>query len=327
MGSGKAITVATGNELAPLADLLEAADATEAHAWADNTRRAYTGDVARFAAWARSRGLTPLPAAPATVRAYVAHLEQEGRKLSTIRRALAAISQAHQQGGLPSPVADTAVRTLVKAVAKKAAKAGRAAPRRAPALSPDQVGTMAVACGEGLRGLRDRALLLVGFAGAFRRSELVALDVADLRFVVQGAEALVRVSKTDQAGAGLIKAIAYASDSARCPVRALRAWLDAAGIAAGPVFREITRHGRLESGACSPRAVDRAIKRAAQRAGLDLPVSGHSLRAGFITSARRAGHRAERIRAVSGHKEGSRVFDGYIREADVWADHAGAGVL
>jgi integrase len=322
-----AMVVADRASLAIGGDLLEAAQANHDAARASNTRRAYAGDWARFATWCDGAGVVALPADPRTVALYAAHLARLGRKPATIRRALVTVSQAHREAGHDAPTLAAVVRNQVKGIVRRAAEHGHAAPKKAPAVSPEQVGAMVAACGEGLRGVRDRAMLLLGFGGAFRRAELVALDVSDLRFVPQGLEVTVRRSKTDQTGEGHVKAIAKSAHPERCPVLAVRAWLEAAGIVAGAVFPELATGDVLTDRRSAGRTVDRALKRAAERAGLGLAVSAHSLRAGFITSARRAGHRPERIRAISGHKDGSRVFEGYIREADVWAEHAGAGVL
>lgn len=323
-----AITLDRGAELALERERVVAAASRNAEAArASNTRRAYVRDAGRFAVWAERQGLAWLPADPEAVALYAAHLDEQGRKLSTIRRALVAISQAHIEAGHDSPTRAGVVRRQIKGIARRAAEDGRSAPKRAPALTPEQIGAMASATGEGLRGARDRAMILLGFAGAFRRAELVALEVGDLAFVPQGLEVTVRRSKTDQIGAGLVKPIAHGTASERCPVAAVRAWLEVSGIEAGPLFPEVRNGERITDRQSAGRTVDRALKRAAKRAGLSVAVSGHSLRAGFITSARRAGARPERIRAISGHKEGSRVFEGYIREADRWTDHAGAGVL
>lgn len=142
----------------------------------------------------------------------------------------------------------------------------------------------------GLVGLRDRALMTLGFAGGFRRSELVALDCADLKFVSEGLEALVRRSKTDQEGVGLTKVIAFGADPSTCPVRASKDWLELAGIVDGPVFRPINRHEQLSNKRLTDFAVAVIIKRTAKKAGLPTPqLSGHSLRAGFVTEAKNNG--------------------------------------
>src|SRR5262249_44870384 len=160
----------------------------------------------------------------------------------------------------------------------------------------------------------DRALLLLGFAGAFRRSELVALDVADLEFCDGGLRVHIRRSKTDQESAGAT--IAIVAGSIACPVKAVRAWLDAAGIAAGPVFRSVGKGGRLSSARLSDRTVANVVKVGADRVGLNAAdFSGHSLRSGFLTSAALRGASIFKMMDVSRHKSMD-TLRGYVRDAD-----------
>ena len=177
-----------------------------------------------------------------------------------------------------------------------------------------------------LIGVRDRALLLVGFAGAFRRSELVALDVDDMADTTDGLVVTIRRSKTDQEGAGEQIGIPYGSDPATCPVRSYRAWLDASGVTSGPVFRAVTRHGRMSDRRLGDAAVADVVKRCARVAGLDpCQFAGHSLRAGLITSAAEAGVAERDIMRQSRHKSVP-VMRRYIRGATVWQANAAAAV-
>lgn len=155
--------------------------------------------------------------------------------------------------------------------------------RKAPATA-DKVLAMVAEAGADLKGLRDRAILLLGFAGAFRRSELVALNVEDLEFCDDGIRVTIRKSKTDQEGLGAT--IAVALGSIACPVQAVRTWLETASISSGPIFRPVTRKGTISSRRLSGRAVADLVKKYAQDAGLKAgDFSGHSLRSGFLTSA------------------------------------------
>jgi site-specific recombinase XerD len=184
---------------------------------------------------------------------------------------------------------------------------------------------MAVTAADSLSGLRDRALLLTGFAGAFRRSELVALDVADILETEAGLLVAVRRSKTDQEGRGAT--VALARGHAACPVKALRAWLDAAGIQSGPIFRPINRHGTVLPNRLTGRSVANIVKDYAARAGLDMAAfSGHSLRSGFLTSAAAAGASIFKMMDVSRHQS-VETLRGYVRDAELFKDHAGAGLL
>lgn len=304
-------------------DLVGRARAYVEQARSPETRRAYDGDWRRFAAWCRERGWAPFPATPDSVALYLTELAARGRKLSTLRRARAAISVAHRS--VPErPTHHPTVADVIRGVARTQGEP----PTRAVAISPEQLGAMMSACGRGtLRATRDRAMLALGFAGAFRRSALVSLEVGDLRFVEQGLEVRVRRDKTDPRREGRTVPIAPSPAAERCPVRAVRRWLEVSELQRGPLFRAIRRGGpRLADRGLHPRAVDRLVKRTGKAAGL-VGVSSHSLRAGFITAAIRKRHPVERIRVVSGHREGSRAFESYIRFAGIWDGYAGEGVV
>ena len=287
------------------------------------TVRAYDGDWRRFTAWCEARHHQPFPAAPATVALYLTELAHAGRKLATLRRARAAIAVAHRAHGLDCPTRHLVVTDLLRGIARAKAQP----PERAPALSTEHLDAMLETLGDDQRGTRDRALLTLGFAGAFRRSTLVSLDVEDLTFVDAGLEVRVRADKSDPGREGRVLPVALANAPARCAVRAVRAWIDEAALRTGPLFRAVSRAGAIGPARLSDRAVDRLVKRAAGQAGLALDVSAHSLRAGFITAAVRQKHPLERIRVVSGHKEGSRSFEAYVRFASIWDGYAGKGVL
>ena len=197
---------------------------------APNTLRAYRADCQDFVSWCEARGLQSLPAAPETVALYLTHLAEAGRKASTMQRRLSSISQVHQAAGHESPTKSAAVRAVWAGVRRER---GTAQGGKAPAVTVD-IRAMVAALPEGLLGIRDRTLLLVGFAGAFRRSELVGLDVEDVAFTREGLVVTIRRSKTDQEGQGQKVGIPYGSHPSTCPVRALQAWLEASGITSGP---------------------------------------------------------------------------------------------
>ena len=178
---------------------------------------------------------------------------------------------------------------------------------------------------EGLKGMRERALLLLGFAGAFRRSELVALDVADIAETETGLLVTIRRSKTDQDGEGAT--IAIPRGDVACPARALREWLDAAGIEAGPIFRPINKASTVSGERLTDRSVANIVKAYAERAGFDANLfSGHSLRSGFLTSAAAKGASIFKMLDVSRHKSVD-TLRGYVRDAELFKDHAGEGLL
>jgi site-specific recombinase XerD len=183
---------------------------------------------------------------------------------------------------------------------------------------PSRIHAVADHLPAGLIGHRDRALLLLGFAGGFRRSELVALTVAELTFVREGLEVFIVTSKTDQERKGAMKVVAFGSDPSTCPVRAVKDWVELSGIAEGPVFRPINRHEQLASKALTDHAVAVIIKRAAQLAGLQTPeLSGHSLRSGFVTEAANNGADYPSIMDQTGHGSLDTVH-GYNRRKDKW---------
>jgi site-specific recombinase XerD len=176
---------------------------------------------------------------------------------------------------------------------------------------------------QSLRGLRDRALLLVGFAGGFRRSELAALDLMDVTDVEEGLKVLIKRSKTDQEAAGRVIGICFGSTPNTCPVRAYRAWVKASGIAEGPIFRQF-HNQKMGDRAISPQTVALVVKRAAERVGLDSgELAGHSLRSGLATTAARNGVSEAAIMKQTGHRSVQMVRR-YIREAELFQDNVSA---
>lgn len=314
---------------APLADLALPADlAADAAALAEgsrsaSTRRTYDREWRGFVAWCASHGRSPLPATPETVGGFVAD-QSKRRAPAGVDLALAAVAFAHKVHGLEAPTRHAAVR----AVREGARRARGTAQRQVEPITVDVLERLIAELDPGsLAGARDRALLLLGFAAALRRSELVALEVEDLRPAHGGLEVRVRRSKTDQAGAGRTIAVPRARRAGLCPVAALEAWLSASGIAEGPVFRSIDRHGNIAGAALSDRAVALVVKRVAEHAGLDSSsLSGHSLRAGLATSAALAGVEERVIAQTTGHRS-SAVLRRYIRGAEIWRQNAAGAVL
>lgn len=302
---------------------LDAAFEYAEHAQAPATRRAYQSDVALFSAWCAERRLASCPAEAATVAVFLADEARRGVRPSTLSRRLAALRAAHLAAGLEPPTAAEEVRRVLRGIRRAA---GVRSTRKAPATAERLLLMVAQLPGDTLAGLRDRAILLVGFAGAFRRSELAALHVADFDESTDGLRVTVRRSKTDQAGAG--ECVPIIRGRTACPVTALRAWLDAAGIAQGPVFRPLARGSRRALPvSLTPYSIGIVVKRAAALAGLNpAEFGGHSLRAGFLTSAAERGKPLDRMMAVSRHKRVDTLL-GYVRRADDWRDHAGAGLL
>jgi site-specific recombinase XerD len=309
---------ATGGELTSTAERLRE---YISRSKAPNTVRAYAADWRDFSAWCGQHGWAALPARPETVALYLSDLAERARA-STLTRRISAISQAHRLAGFDSPTADARVRTVMAGIRRVKGTAQRG---KRPVLTGD-VRRMLEQLPETPAGLRDRALLLVGFAGAFRRSELVGLDIADLEFGREGLKATVRRSKTDQEGQGRRVGIPYGSHPATCPVRAAQEWLEVLGEDAGPVFRRIDRHRHIGAARLSDRAVVLILKRAAGAAGLAADeLAGHSLRAGLATAAAAAGVSERAIMAQTGHRSLATARK-YIREGSLFLENAAAKV-
>lgn len=287
---------------------------------AESTRRAYRSDWADFEAFCGRFGWDSLPAEPATVALYATSLLTEhGHRRSTIQRRLSAISTAHGEAGLDSPVRTHAVRKLMSGLRRS----DHRPVERKRALSPIEMKRMAAACGDDVAGTRDRALLLVGFVGGLRRSELVALDVADLERRDQGLVATIRRSKTDQSGEGRQVVLPYGTDARTCPVRAVDVWLDASQIADGPIFRRLHRSGTVSEARLSAQSVALVVKRTAAAVGIrDVDALGaHSLRSGFATAAALSGASERAIANQTGHRS-MPVLRSYIQRATVFDDNA-----
>lgn len=285
MTESNELTTIEGGHLS--SELVEVARGFLMAARSDATRRAYQSDLRTFERWCREHGRCPLPATSDTIALFVSARAQAGRKVSTITRACSAITEAHRAAGFESPCASTIVRQILRGMRRELG----VAPEQKEALAVDDLRRMVQALSTGrLIGVRDRAILTVGFAGGFRRSELVALNWGDLTLVRDGFEVTLRWSKTDQEGESRRVGIPYGSNPASCPVRALGDWLEAAGLTDGPIFRPVNRHGQIAPHRLSDRAVARIVKRRAEAVGLDPKhFAGHSLRSGLATAAARAG--------------------------------------
>ena len=288
---------------------------------AEATRRAYKSDFAIFTAWCVERDASALPAAAQSVAAFLAWEANRGTKPSTIGRRVAAIRYAHKLTGLPLPTDDERVRATVRGIRRIH---GAAPAKKAPATC-DRLLAMVATIPHTTKGLRDRALLLLGFAGAFRRSELVALDLENLEFCDGGLRVHIRRSKTDQDGQGATIGISFGSIA--CPVTAVRAWITAAGITEGPLFRPVRKGGHVPADRLSDEIVADVVKHYAKRLGLDpATFAGHSLRSGFLTSAAAKGASVFKMMDVSRHRSMD-TLRGYVRDAELFRDHAGTGLL
>ena len=305
---------------AALAEALDVAKAYAREAHAPETLRAYRHDWAAFQLWCRSYGATALEADGPAIAAYLASLGATHSR-SALRRRLAAIGYNFKLNGLAWSASHPAISATLRGIGRTH---GRHRPRRpAAALTSVELKAMLKMCGDDLSGLRDRALLLLGFAGALRRSELVGLDIDDVREVATGLRLTIRRSKTDPDGEGVELAIPRGKHKGSCPVRALSDWLARSETIAGPIFRKIDQWGHVERDRLGPDAVRRILAKRAGQAGVTASagerLSPHGLRAGFVTEAYMAGARDEQIMSHTRHKD-LRTMRGYVRRARLDAD-------
>jgi site-specific recombinase XerD len=311
----------------PAVELAAARDAAETYAKgsrAASTWRAYESDWRMFLAWCRGIDRPALPAEPATVALFLAAQAKLGIAPSTLGRRLAAIRLMHIGARLASPHDALQVDEVMRGI-RRAWK--RPVAQKAPAVD-DEIKRMAGAIEpQTFKGLRDRALLLLGFAGAFRRSELVALNVAHLTKRPEGLEVLIASSKTDQEGAGQVVAIPRVGNSPYCPVQAISDWLVAAEISSGAVFRSMHRGDTVGGVRLTAQSVALIVKALAAKVGLEASrYAGHSLRSGFLTSAARNRASIFKMADQSRHKSLD-VLREYVRNEERFEDHAAEGLL
>lgn len=282
----------------------------------ENTRRAYRSDLDHFAAWGGT-----IPAKPETVAAYLsAHAETLA--VATLKRRLAALSVAHEAMGLHSPTSKKLVQAALRGIQRTHGSPQRQAK---PLLVEDLLRIMAT-LGDGPKDMRDRALLLIGFAGGFRRSELVALNQEDIEVVRQGLIVTIRRSKTDQTGEGRRIGIPLARGR-YCPVHSYERWIETAGIETGAIFRPVTRHGHVGEGRLSTRSISTIVKERIKAIGHDAEnYSGHSLRAGLATSAAMAGISTLAIRQQTGHRSDATLAR-YVRRGELFVNNAAGSLL
>ena len=307
-----------------LEDLIEKTRAYIHAAKAPATLRAYRTDFEDFTRFCEEHNLPHLPATPTTVALYIADRAGSLRS-ATITRRLTSITKAHQAAGFeasPSSSHHFVVSETLKGIRRSI---GTAQEGKAPLLTSD-IRRIVACCPETLAGLRDRALILVGYAGAFRRSELAAIDLAHLSFIKDGLVIDLRRSKTDQEAAGRKVGISFGKDDATCPVHELRRWLAASGITSGAVFRGVNRHGKVSRRGLHKDCVGWILKRAASRAGLKPELlGGHSLRAGCVTQAAMNGVSERDIMRQTGHRS-AEMLARYIRIGEIFTRNAAAGL-
>jgi len=267
-----------------------------------NTRRAYRSDWRAFSSWCDSQGRCALPASPATVAGFLVAESQDGRSVNTLRRRLTTISKAHKtHTDNPAPTSSELVKSTFRGIERQRSEGHG---KGATPIGPGHVLEMVKATPKtSTAGLRDRAAVLIALTTGARRSELVALQVADMdQTDPRGIVLTIRRSKTDQTGKGREISITRGRNPETCPVRAVLAYLDAASIETGPIFRSIDKHGNVGKG-MTGRAFSGLVKRVAERAGMDpAQVSPHGFRAGHVSARFTAGDGVSDIMDSTGHK-------------------------
>lgn len=301
--------------------LMDQANTYVSAAKAKNTVRSYQSDWKQFTLWCDSFGLRSLPTTEEAYALYLTNLAKEGYKASTIQRRISAITQAHTAAGYESP--NTNKINLVWAGIKRTI--GTEEKGKEP-LILDTLKQILDVIPNRLLGVRDRALLLLGFAGAFRRSELISIDVEDIKPVKEGILISLKKSKTNQEGKEEVVAIPYGENPNTCPVQAVMNWLQAGNIDEGPLFRSINRHEQVSKKRLSDKAVAMIVKKYVEEVGLSHEdFSGHSLRSGFATTAAMQGKSERAIMKQSRHKS-SYMVRKYIRHTSLFEENAATDI-
>lgn len=288
---------------------------------ADNTKRAYRADWADFTAWCEKYRLRPLPATPDAVAYYLADRSQE-LKTSTLQRRLATISEAHRAAGHETPTKSAQVKLVWAGIRREK---GTAQAHKKPTLTK-HIREMIEHLPSSPLGVRDRALILLGYAGAMRRSELVGLDVGDVSLGDEGLVVVIRKGKTDQTKTGRKIGIPFGEHEVTCPVRAVLAWIEEADLEDGPLFRAVNKHGHVMDTRLSDQAVADVVQRSLVAAGKSARgFAAHSLRAGLATQAAMNGVSERAIMDQTGHKSLT-VMRRYIRDGSLFRENAAGKV-
>lgn len=304
---------------APMGGTLSEAEAGYARASrAHNTQRGYRSNWADFTGWCGHEHRQPLPADPETINGYIVALAAAGAKVTTIARRLSSIAYAHRIAGHPSPTEHPRVQLVWEGIRRE----HRAEPDRAKPLMPPALWDVLTMLPDTPSGHRDAAILLVGFVGALRRSELAAAHIEHLDDHPRGRVLRIPVSKTDQHGAGQLVVLPASGRPEHCPVTALDRWLGHLEPGPGPLFRPVRRSGFVMPGGMSTVAMANAVQRACAKAfGPDHGYSAHSLRSGFATYAAGRGASDRAIARQTRHRSMASL-EAYIRHETAWVDNA-----
>ena len=291
---------------------------------ANNTIRAYKSDFRDFGGFCAKNGLKSLPADPKIVSLYMTYLSTKDAKMSTLRRRLVSIGVIHR---LKGHYLDTKHPIIIENLMGIKRKKGSYQKGKKPIL----INHLKLIIDEidkdtydetGIRKLRDKTIILLGFAGGFRRIELISIDYEDLELVAEGVKIFIRKSKTDQFGEGMIKGLPYFTNQQYCPVWHLKKWLEISEIKSGPIFRRFFKGLNLGKNRLTDQSVALFLKKYLSNAGIENQnYSGHSLRSGFATVSAEAGADERSIMAMTGHKT-TQMVRRYIKEANLFKNNA-----
>ena len=289
---------------------------------ANNTIRAYKSDFKDFALFCSKNGFKPLPTDPKIVSLYLTHLSTKEVKMSTLKRRLVSIGVIHKMKG---HYLDTKHPAIIENIIGIKRRKGSIQNGKKPILINHLkaiIKSIDEQKSEEIKKLRNKSLILIGFAGGFRRNELISIDYNDLDFVSEGLKIVLRRSKTDQFGEGSVKALPYFDTPVYCPVINLKKWLDISNIKDGPIFRSFSKGTKLTEKRLSDQSVALLLKEHLNLSGIDSRnFSGHSLRSGFATVSAESGADERSIMAMTGHKS-TEMVRRYIKEANLFKNNA-----
>ena len=289
---------------------------------AGNTVRAYKSDFNHFGLFCTQKGFKSLPTEPKIVSLYLTYLSTKDAKMSTLKRRLVSIGVIHK---LKGHYLDTKHPTIIENIMGIKRRKGSIQRSKKPLLINDLkeiINAIDEQKNKEIKKIRDRSIILIGFSGGFRRSEIVSLDYDDLDFVREGLKITLRRSKTDQFGEGSLKGLPYFDNQQYCPVASIQKWLNISKINSGPLFRRFSKGSKLSENRLTDQTVALLVKEYLQIAGIDSKnYSGHSLRSGFATSAAESGAEERSIMAMTGHKS-TEMVRRYIKEANLFKNNA-----
>ena len=289
---------------------------------ATNTVRAYKSDFKDFSLFCAQNGFKALPSEPKIVSLYLTYLSTKDIKMSTLKRRLVSIGVIHK---LKGHYLDTKHPSIIENVMGIKRRKGSIQKGKKPILINELKQIIDVINKENapdIKKMRNKTLLLIGFAGGFRRNELISLNIENIEFVFEGVKITLNKSKTDQFGEGFVKAIPHFQNSLYCPVTCLKRWINFSKIETGALFTRFSKGSKITNLRLTDQSVALIIKEYLLKAGIDNKnYSGHSLRSGFATSAAEAGAEERSIMAITGHKS-SEMVRRYIKEANLFNNNA-----